>query len=71
MSALDVSDVRDAIMQAQAEVQEAVAEAIAEFYKPDLELALAIKARAMTGEEWQLVDDDTRQATMDLLGMGG
>ena len=64
---IDVSDTRDAILDAQAEVMEAIAEAQEEWTRPDRLLKLAIDTATMPEEGWELVDDETKQGIVEVL----
>jgi hypothetical protein len=63
----DISDTRDAIMDAQQEVIVAIAEAKEKYTRPDRLLKLAIDTATMPEEGWGLVDDETKQGIVEVL----
>ena len=64
---LDISDVRDAYLEAQADVAEVMAEVLAEFNKPDDMLKLAMVMGQMPDEAWDLVLDETIDKIAEVL----
>jgi hypothetical protein len=54
-------------MDAEAMMDEVIAEVEAEFYKPDLQLQLALMVDMMPEDAWGLVDDDTKDRIMEVL----
>lgn len=63
----NVADVRDAIMQADAEVEGVVEEVITEFYMPDLLTQAALMVELMPDDAWNLVDDETKDRLAEVL----
>ncbi len=63
----DIADVRDVIMEAEAEVIAVVDEAIAEFFEPDMLTQLAMMVDMMPEEAWDLVDDETKDQIAEVL----
>jgi hypothetical protein len=63
----NIADLRDDWMDAEAMMDEVIAEVEAEFYKPDLQLQLALMVDMMPEDAWGLVDDDTKDRIMEVL----
>jgi hypothetical protein len=63
----NIADLRDDWMDAEAMMDEVIAEVEAEFYKPDLQLQLALMVDLMPEDAWGLVDDDTKYRIMEVL----
>ena len=64
---IDVADVRDAIMEAEALVTSVIDETIQEFNRPDQLTELAMMVEMMPDDAWDLVDDETKDKVMEVL----
>jgi hypothetical protein len=64
---LDISDTRDAFLEAQADVAEVMAEVLDEFNRPDLLLQLSVMMGQMPDGAWDLVGDETIDKIVEVL----
>jgi len=64
---LDIAEVRDAIMEAQAFTQKAILETVDQFTFPDKLLGLAVQTAIMPDEAWKLIDQETKDAIVEVL----
>ena len=64
---IDIADLRDFVMDAEALSQEVLSEVEAEFYKPDLQMQLAMMVDMMPEDAWGLVDEDTKDRIAEVL----
>ncbi len=63
----NILDIRDAFIGARAGVAEAIEEALMDFYEPQLKLDLALRARLMPPEAWDLLDEQTKSLMQEVL----
>jgi hypothetical protein len=67
MSLPDSIDVKDAMLDAEEEVNAIFPEFYMEYSQAELELQLAIKAASMPDDAWALVDQQTKDGVMEVL----
>lgn len=63
---MDVTDARDAVMMAQAQTQQLVAEVLREWNRPDQEMMLALRLMTAPPEALDLLDDRTKRGIKEV-----